>query len=311
MDLLKYVKVLSLEDYDAFHITTEDDLLFDSIKKCYNHINEIITTLTKPNSNLVNYINSNINLYNEIKEYSGFGERLTPMSILAVADPLFFDRINNYSLPDWVTPDVYNFTQNYADIMFGLMFKENANLLKWTNGLLTNKIFCNMLKYFDSLWMNIKYPRFKNYLICHDINLINNIEDLKSIHMFSAHDVTLAGLMSMFEIVFDFRPRTASAFMVELWRYPNPNYLSSNISSLTSSNDNWIYSTDPYVPFIYELKFLYKTDRNGINEVKNLKRDVRFEIAIQMVKDKLVATLEDALITCTHRRTIDIIFHDF
>ncbi|XP_065320696.1 prostatic acid phosphatase-like [Gordionus sp. m RMFG-2023] len=297
MDFITRKKILALEEYDALHITTENDLLLNSIGKCCNHISEFVNTLTIPNSTLANYVYSNKNYYDKVKEHSGFGERLTPMTMLFVVDPLFCDKTYNYSLPDWVTPEVYLFTQNYADIMFGLIYKDNANLLKWSIGLLTNKIFCNMLKHFDSIWMNTKYPWFKNYLICHEKNITDNIEDPKSIHMFSAHDITIAGIMSMFQIEFDSRPRTASAFMVELWKYSNPTY-SANISSFNSSNDNWIYSTDPYVPFIYYLKFIYKTERNGKNVINNLERDIRFEIAIQMGKDKLVATVEDALITC-------------
>ncbi|CAK9293343.1 unnamed protein product [Gordionus sp. m RMFG-2023] len=298
MDFNTRKMVLGLHEYDIFHIATKDDILLVSLKKCYNHAIEIINTLTIPNSTLMNYVNSNINQYNKVIEYSGWGESMSPILMVTVADPLLCDKSNNFPLPDWVTPDVYYFIQNYTDITFGLMYKENKALLKWSNGLLLSRILCNMLKHFDYQWMNIKYPQFKNYLICHDIKIVNNnIEDLKPIHMYSSHDVTIAGLLSMFEIVFDFRPKAADAFMIELWRYPNPNYISSNISSYNNlSNNNWIYSTDLYIPFIYNLKFMYKTHRNVI---KNIKKDIRFEIAIQMVKDKLVSTLEDALITCT------------
>ncbi|XP_077999647.1 prostatic acid phosphatase-like [Glandiceps talaboti] len=132
-----------------------------------------------------------------VKEKSGVGFNSTDLwNLTAVSDAVWFETVENKTIPEWVTKDVAKKLKDLMDYTYELMHDNNDTAMRrLSRGVLLNEVV-------EHMKMKAAYPDNPAY----------------KMYMYSGHDTTVSGFLSAMTVFNYMWPPTASCVIVELHR---------------------------------------------------------------------------------------------
>ncbi|XP_033124635.1 prostatic acid phosphatase-like [Anneissia japonica] len=134
-----------------------------------------------------------------VSEMAGYNTTLKISDLWHLHDPVFVEKSNNLSLPDWITDEVFKNLTLLSDIGMVNLFK-GKKISKLKGGNLVQQMIKNMNEK-----INPTDSAFKNM----------------AFYMYSAHDTTLAAFLTALQIYNGIQPPYATCVGVELWKNDN------------------------------------------------------------------------------------------
>uniref|UniRef100_A0A914WAK5 Acid phosphatase n=1 Tax=Plectus sambesii TaxID=2011161 RepID=A0A914WAK5_9BILA len=184
--------------------------------------------------------------------------------ISSLHDTLFIEQTNNLTMPSWLNDSIWNqivnLTQISDDFYFGIYPPANTEMIRLTGGSLLKSVVYQM---------QLKYNCTLNVM---DMSPACQIQRARKYYVYSAHDTTLAGLLTTFndehQVLGMLLPKYAASILVELWNttsgpqvqilyhpaFEMPYYPITNLTSGCPSTsdycslDTFVKRSVPYMP---------------------------------------------------------------
>ncbi|XP_070545318.1 prostatic acid phosphatase-like isoform X3 [Ptychodera flava] len=176
------------------HTKEDDQDILIGFKPC-NKKGELMNDIKNGKASQ-DYYEENIDFFTMLKEESGLINASSMWNFSHLGDAIWFENAENKTVPEWANAEVQKKLKLLMDYCYELSYSnDNIELKRLDAGVLLNEMVHNMIS---------KASKLDN--------------DTYRMHMYSAHDTTVASLLGTLKIFNSLWPPTASVVLIELFQ---------------------------------------------------------------------------------------------